>query len=128
MKKWITICCLLTLQGIAKAQRTPDELLKIFQQYITGNFDNAHQVAEEMAKGKMIHPFAIHVNRMADNKVSNRPKGLRGFFLLEESYYLFEGKPIDSKPYLFFISTYQRQYHSFNNLSTDRFPKRNAEE
>ena len=101
MKKWITICCLFTLHGIANAQRTPDELLKTFQQYITGNFNNAHQVSEEIAKGKMIHPFAIHVNRVADDKVINRPRELKGFFLLEESYYLFEGKTIDTKPYLF---------------------------
>lgn len=101
MKKYITLCCLCTLHVLANAQRTPDELLKTFQQYITGDFNNANQVTAEMATGKIIHPLAIHINRVADDKVTNRPKGLRGFFLLEESYYLYEGKAIDVKPYLF---------------------------
>lgn len=101
MKKYITLLCLCTLHVFANAQRTPDELLKTFQQYITGDFNNANQVTEEMATGKIIHPLAIHINRVADDKVINRPKGLRGFFLLEESYYLYEGKAIDVKPYLF---------------------------
>ena len=124
MKKYITLFCLFTLNGFASAQRTPDELLKIFQQYITGNFNNENQVAAEIAKGKMLHPFAIHINRVIDDKIMNRPKGLPGFFLLEESCYLYEGKAIDTKPYLFLFqlindSTIHLTTYQLNGFNKD---------
>ena len=43
----------------------------------------------------------VQAIRIADGKVRNRPEGMKGFFILEESYYLSEGKPLDRKPYLF---------------------------
>jgi len=55
-------------------------LLKRFREYISGDFDNSSQVFEQMKAGKIIHPFAVHVNRVADNKVLNRPSNLNGFF------------------------------------------------
>jgi hypothetical protein len=75
-----------------------------FKQYITGDFDNSAQLHQEMAAGKIIHPFAVHVNRICDQKISNRPAQLNGFFVLEESYYLYEGKPMEAKPYLFYFA------------------------
>lgn len=103
--KFIQLISLLLLTGFqASAQNNSNDLLNRFKQYITGDFNNANQVMEELKAGKVIHPLAIHVNRIADNKVINKPANLEGFFLLEESYYLTEGKPSEAKPYLFLFS------------------------
>ena len=103
--KLIQMISLLLLTGYhASAQNHSGEMLNRFKQYITGDFDNANQVMEELKAGKVIHPLAIHVNRVADEKVINKPTNLEGFFLLEESYYLTEGKPSEAKPYLFLFS------------------------
>ena len=103
--KLIQLISLLLLTGYhASAQNHSGEMLNRFKQYITGDFDNANQVMEELKAGKVIHPLAIHVNRVADEKVINKPTNLAGFFLLEESYYLTEGKPSEAKPYLFLFS------------------------
>lgn len=83
------------------SQETPNKLLITFQKYITGNFDNSEQVVAEIKAGKQIHPLSIHVNRLANNKIKNLPAYFGGFFIIEESYYLAEGKPIDIKPYFF---------------------------
>ena len=84
--KFIQLISLLLLTGFqASAQNNSNDLLNRFKQYITGDFDNANQVMEELKAGKVIHPLAIHVNRIADNKVINKPANLEGFFLLEES-------------------------------------------
>ena len=76
-------------------------LINRFQEFITGDFDNTAQVVAEIKAGKQIHPLAVHVNRLANDKIKNIPAGLNGFFIIEESYYLADGKPIDLKPYLF---------------------------
>jgi hypothetical protein len=103
--KFIQLISLLLLIGLqSSAQNNSGKLLNRFKQYITGDFDNANQVMEELKAGKVIHPLAIHVNRVADEKVINKPANLEGFFLLEESYYLTEGKPSEAKPYLFLFS------------------------
>jgi hypothetical protein len=103
--KFIQLISLLLLTGFqASAQNNSSELLNRFKQYITGDFDNANQVVEELKTGKVIHPLAIHVNRVVDSKVTNKPANFAGFFLLEESYYLAEGKPTEAKPYLFLFS------------------------
>jgi hypothetical protein len=103
--KFIQLISLLLLVGFqSSAQNNSGKLLNRFKQYITGDFDNANQVMEELKAGKVIHPLAIHVNRVADEKVINKPANLEGFFLLEESYYLTEGKPSEAKPYLFLFS------------------------
>jgi len=82
-----------------QAQR--NRVFETFRSYITGDFDNSEQVTAEIKAGRQLHPLSIHVNRIADGKVRNRPEGMKGFFILEESYYLSEGKPLDRKPYLF---------------------------
>ena len=97
MKKIILF--LTIVSGVNAQKQSP--LLARFQQYITGDFDNSKQVVAEITAGKQVHPLAIHVNRLATHKVKNVPQGLNGFFIIEESYYLVEGKPIDLKPYLF---------------------------
>jgi hypothetical protein len=77
--------------------------IDLFRQYISGDFDNSRQVEAQREAGQQIHPFARHVNRVADHKVRNRPANRKGFFLLEESYYDYPGKDTEIKPYLFFF-------------------------
>lgn len=98
--KLLLISCFLLFTSITFSQHQ-NKLLNIFQQYITGDFDNSEQVVAEIKAGKQIHPLAIHVNRVANDKIKNLPADLNGFFIIEESYYLTEGKPVDIKPYLF---------------------------
>lgn len=109
MRKYLLLACTILSSFAVSAQKNPTELLNRFKQYITGDFDNAKQVIEELKAGKAIHPLAIHVNRLADSKVINKPSNLTGFFLLEESYYLTEGKPTEVKPYLFLFSLVNKE-------------------
>lgn len=109
MRKNLLLACTILSSFTVTAQKNPTELLNRFKQYITGDFDNAKQVIEELKAGKAIHPLAIHVNRVADSKVINKPSNLTGFFLLEESYYLTEGKPTEVKPYLFLFSLVNKE-------------------
>jgi hypothetical protein len=77
----------------------------LYKQYIQGDLDNREQIAEERKAGKQIHPFAKHVNRLADSKITNKPANYQGFYILEESYYVYPDKPQDTvvKPYLFWF-------------------------
>lgn len=95
---------LLAMNLSGQESRVENKLLNRFQEYITGDFDNSRQVVEEMKAGKIIHPLSVHVNRVADEKVVNKPTNLNGFFILEESYYLNDGKVMESKPYLFLFT------------------------
>jgi hypothetical protein len=74
-----------------------------FKDVLCGTFDNKTQVAAEIKSGKQIHPLAKHVTAVANKKIKNLPANLSGYFILEESYYTTEGKPMEIKPYLFFI-------------------------
>lgn len=100
MKKVFFLIMVFVFSIAASAQKKP-ALINRFQEFITGDFDNTAQVVAEIKAGKQIHPLAVHVNRLANDKVRNIPTGLNGFFIIEESYYLADGKPIDLKPYLF---------------------------
>lgn len=77
--------------------------LKLFQQIITGDFNNKAQVNTEVADGKQIHPLAKHVNRVFDDKIIGLPRNAESsnFWILEESYYTYPGKEMEIKPYLF---------------------------
>jgi hypothetical protein len=99
-KNWLLIWLIL-LCAAGHAQKRNAKAFDVFRQYITGDFDNSEQVTEEIRAGRLSHPLAVHVNRVADEKILNRPKDLQGFFILEESYYLSGGKPLELKPYLF---------------------------
>lgn len=98
------LCFLLTIEmfscSVARQQHAVP-VIETFRGIITGDFDNAAQVEEERKAGKQVHPFARHVNRVANDKIAGLPAGFSGFFLLEESYYEYPGKPVDIKPYLF---------------------------
>jgi hypothetical protein len=85
-----------------KATMKPYDL---FKQYIQGDLDNREQVADERKAGKQIHPYAKHVNRILDAKIANKPSNYQGFYILEESYYVYPDKPQDTvvKPYLFWF-------------------------
>jgi hypothetical protein len=85
------------------AQIPDNHPIHLFQTYITGDFDNQRQVDEELKAGKPIHPYAKHVNRVANEKIDNLPAQLNGFFLLEESYYKYAEGDTIIKPYLFFF-------------------------
>jgi hypothetical protein len=75
--------------------------IDLFKRYIVGDFNNQRQVDEEVKNGKQTHPLAIHVNRIFDAKMTNKPK-VNGFWILEESYYTKPGQSIvEDKPYLF---------------------------
>ncbi len=74
-----------------------------FKEVLCGVFDNKNQVETERKAGKQVHPYAKHVTALFDAKISNKPSDLKGYFILEESYYTYEGKPMEIKPYLFFI-------------------------
>ncbi len=74
-----------------------------FKDVLCGTFDNQNQVEAERKTGKKVHPQAKHVTALATPKIKNLPTDLNGYFILEESYYTYEGKPMEIKPYLFFI-------------------------
>ncbi|MCS6807416.1 MAG: hypothetical protein RML40_01635 [Bacteroidota bacterium] len=80
--------------------------IELFKQYIQGDLDNREQIEEERRAGKQIHPYAKHVNRLADDKILNKPAHYQGFYILEESYYVYPDKPNDTiiKPYLFWFT------------------------
>lgn len=74
-----------------------------FKDVLCGTFDNKNQVELERKNGKQIHPLAKHVTAICNQKIKNLPVDIKGYFILEESYYTYDNKPIDIKPYLFFI-------------------------
>ncbi|NBU36384.1 MAG: hypothetical protein EBS35_07405 [Bacteroidetes bacterium] len=76
--------------------------LQIFKKYITGDFDNKRQIEEEIKQGKQIHPYAVHINRLADKKIKNKPKR-KGFWLIEESYYTYPDGKSKINHHLFFF-------------------------
>lgn len=82
----------------------------LFKQIITGDFDNGKQIELEKNNGNQIHPFAKHVNRVFDEKITGLPQnnGADNFWVLEESYYTYPNKPTEVKPYLFNFSRYEQ--------------------
>lgn len=97
---WLFSLCI-TMQ--AYAQIPDNHPIHLFQTYITGDFDNQRQIDAELKAGKQVHPYAKHVNRVANSKIDNLPAQLNGFFLLEESYYKYAEGDTIIKPYLFFF-------------------------
>jgi hypothetical protein len=103
----LSVCFISSCNNTQKMQ-TNTRAIDLFRQVIVGDFDNSKQVAAEIAAGKQIHPLAKHVNRIANSKIEGLTiphidKNL-GFWLLEESYYEYPGKPMEIKPYLFYFS------------------------
>lgn len=75
----------------------------LYKTYIQGDLDNLEQINAEIKAGKQIHPYAKHVNRILDSKITNLPENHNGFYILEESYYTYPNKPMEVKPYLFWF-------------------------
>jgi hypothetical protein len=97
------LCMMIILSGcnIFKQSTSKMRSIDLFKTYITGDFNNDRQIAEEIKSGKQLHPKAVHVNRIADHRILNAPK-VDGFWILEESYYTKPGQSqVEVKPYLF---------------------------
>ena len=67
-----------------------DEFLSI----LCGHFDNAAQVRKLEEQGVRNFPFAEHVNTVCQDKITGLPTDFHGKFVLEESYYTTDGKPM----------------------------------
>ncbi len=63
------------------------DTLKKFTDNLCGNFNNDEQIKKQEKEGKVTHPKAKHVNRIANNKFINLPNDFKGYFIIEESYY-----------------------------------------
>jgi hypothetical protein len=102
----ICICLLLVACTATKKNTNSIAAIDLFKTIITGNFSNSRQVADEIANGKQLHPLAIHVNRVANDKIDGLPANDTPgtFWIIEESYYSYPGKPIETKPFLFQFS------------------------
>ena len=74
--------------------------LNLFIKYICWEFDNKGQIDREKESGRVIHPEAIHINNICNDKVLNLPKDFKEYFVLEESYYI-QGNFKNSLPHLF---------------------------
>lgn len=95
---------LLALLFCCQAAQPMKHPISLFKKYIQGDFDNSRQVEAELRQGKQVHPYAKHVNRIADGKIRNLPKKVNGFYILEESYYKYAHQADTLvKPYLFFF-------------------------
>lgn len=81
----LAMATLLACKSASPPMQSP-VAIEVFKNYITGDFDNRQQVEAERAAGQQIHPFARHVNRVADHRIKNAPPRT-GFWLIEESYY-----------------------------------------
>jgi hypothetical protein len=109
MKQWLIIAAafiLLAACSSTKKVQNNMRAIDVFREVITGDFDNARQVADEIAAGKQVHPLASHINRVADGKIEGLPTEGENdnFWIIEESYYQYPGKPLEAKPYLFNFS------------------------
>ncbi len=74
--------------------------LDLFIKYICGEFNNKEQIDKEKKSGKIIHPEAVHINNVCNDRILNLPKDFHGYFVLEESYYTKESFK-NSLPHLF---------------------------
>ena len=63
------------------------DTLKRFTNNLCGDFNNDKQIQDQEAKGKVTHPKAKHINRIANDKIINLPCDFNVYFIIEESYY-----------------------------------------
>jgi len=96
LRNFICLCLLVSTIGFVKKSDF-DRYLS----YLTGDFDNHAQVAAEIKAGRQIHPYAKHITRIIQDRVTNVPQGYNGVFVLEESYYKYPDKDTLVKPYIF---------------------------
>ena len=79
------------------------DTLKRFTNNLCGDFNNDKQIQDQEAKGKVTHPKAKHINRIANDKIINLPCDFNGYFIIEESYYE-QGKFKNVLPHLFLFT------------------------
>jgi hypothetical protein len=80
------------------------DLLAQFKGYIVGNFNNQKQVDSEKTAGNIEHPYSQHISDIANSKIINIPEDLKGFFVLEESYYTNVTSGVtNGSPFLFYF-------------------------
>jgi hypothetical protein len=104
----LTFCIFLCASCYAAAQQSAVKPFELFKSYIQGDLDNREQVEAERKAGRQIHPYAKHINRLADDKIKNKPAQYEGFYILEESYYVYPGQTDTVvKPYLFWFTEEQ---------------------
>ncbi len=65
--------------------------LTSFISLLTGEFDNAKQLAELEQQGIGNFPYARHVNTVCNDKILDLPSDFSGIFMVEESYYTTNG-------------------------------------
>jgi hypothetical protein len=109
--------CTLSQQG-EQQMSLPLSQLERFKQCIVGDFNNDAQIEQEKAAGRVIHARARHVNRILDDKIDHIPPDLKGFFLLEESYYIQPDGSTKEVPHLFLFQETENgevQLVSFEN-------------
>jgi hypothetical protein len=98
----LLLCCWCSW-AVAQNKHRMSELDR-YLSYLTGDFDNALQIAAERQAGKQIHPFARHISRIANSKILNLPPDFKGVYVIEESYYHYPGKDTTTKHHLFLFS------------------------
>lgn len=77
--------------------------LNDFIEILEGTFDNFEQFTELQSKGVTNFPFAEHVNTTCNDRIVNLPENFEGIFLVEESYYTYDGKT-HATPHLFLFT------------------------
>ena len=109
-----------------------NDTLRLFESYLTGDFDNAAQIAAERAAGAALHPEARHVNRNLNGRIDHLPGDLEGFFVLEESWYTQNGRT-NAMPHLFLFTLNGEgkvtltSYEAPAGLPRDRFTNANPD-
>ncbi len=101
LKIGLSVFLLLTL-GACNEPPAAEQAIDIFRGYLVGDFDNQRQIDAERAAGQQVHPYATHINRLADEKIINAPNR-NGFWLIEESYYINPDSTEQINHHLFFF-------------------------
>ena len=95
--------------GIVGSVSCDDILLILFNTYIRGEFDNSLQINNESKNGtdwsSVTHPYAYHISDIMNQKITNIPDDMTGFFILEESYYTYHNQPTVASPFIFYFSS-----------------------
>ena len=73
-----------------------------FVTLLNGEFDNKDQF-EKMCKTNSQYPYAKHINTICNSKIENLPKGFKGVFMIEESYYSVQGTTRSSSHLFLFM-------------------------
>ena len=85
-----------------------------FVTLLNGEFDNKDQF-EKMCKTNSQYPYAKHINTICNSKIENFPKGFKGVFMIEESYYSVQGTTRSSSHlFLFMEESDSEAFHIYS--------------